>query len=226
MSSLRTYRTTAVLTAANAAVYIAAWAQGADIAPLSLPGDLADALARPWALLTYMFSHVHPWHLALNLIVLIVAGALYEYRRGHAAMLATYLTGGIAGGVIFIAAATVAGSTQATLMGASAAALAVCAAIPASIREIGPLLRTPAAIIGIVFSISLILWGLFGQNPGGNIAHLAGIAAGIACGLFTRSAKPTAIDNSDIINKAHTSGFASLTDDERKRLARTYQSKN
>ncbi len=219
MSDLRTYRTTAVLAAANAAVYIAAWAQGADTSPMSLPGDISIVIDRPWTLITYMFSHAHPWHFALNLVVLIVAGALYEYRRGHAALLAAYLTGGIAGGALFVAAASSAGPSQASLAGASAAALAVCAAIPASINNIVNLLRTPAAVLGIIFSIVLILWGLLGPNPGGSIAHIGGIAAGIACGLLARPAQPSTVDISDIIDKVRTSGYASLTDDERKKLA-------
>lgn len=226
-STLRTYWATAVLAVANAAVYIAAWAQGADTAWLSQPGDMAAAAVRPWTLLTYMFSHAYPGHLAVNLAVLIIAGALYERRAGHTGLAGAYLGGGVAGGLIFTAAASAAGSAHASLTGASAAVLAVCAALPASDRNIAARLRrTPAALAAIGLGLAAILWGLRGANPGGSVAHIGGIAAGIVCGLFVRPPRRTISDHSEILDKARTSGFASLTDDERKKLAQPQQNDN
>lgn len=224
MSRVLTYRSTAVLAVANAAVYIAAWAQGADIASLKLSGDFSMAAGHPWTLLTYMFCHNHPGHLAINLAVLAAAGTMYERRRGHAAMLGTYITGGIAGGIIFVGAASAAGLTHASLAGASAAVLAVgTALITSSRRAAMRIRRTPAAIAALGLAAIAILWGLRGPNAGGSIAHIGGISAGIACGLLSRTKRTAQTDHSAIIEKARTSGYASLTDDERKKLADTQQ---
>ena len=71
-----------------------------------------------------------------------------------------------------------------------------------------------------MLAVVIVMWGMIGDNPGGSLAHLAGIAAGIAGAMLLRR-QPLSIDNTAVINKAQQSGYASLSDDERARLNST-----
>ncbi len=206
-----------LLSALNAAVYVAVLL-GADTSSLALdasPGSLASA---PWSAVTYMFSHASLVHFAVNIAVLIVAGCKFESAAGALATLAVYFGGGLAGGLAFVSACSWAGVADATLTGASAATLSLCAAalctIPGIIRK---LKETPAAGAGLALALVMVMWGMIGDNPGGSLAHLAGIAAGIAGAVIILRRRHVE-DNNDIITKARQSGYASLSPEERARL--------
>lgn len=219
MASLRlgSYPATALLAALNAAVYVAVLL-GADTSSLNLDASLVSLASTPWTALTYMFSHASLIHFVVNIAVLIVAGCKLESSAGSVATLVVYLGGGLAGGLAFVIACSWAGVAEASLTGASAATLALCAAalctIPGIIQK---LKQTPAAAAGVALSVVIVMWGMIGDNPGGSLAHLAGIAAGIAGALFLRRRREE-FDNTAVINKAQQSGYASLNAEERARL--------
>ncbi|MDE6287346.1 MAG: rhomboid family intramembrane serine protease, partial [Muribaculaceae bacterium] len=177
---LGNYPATALLAALNAAVYVAVLL-GADTSTLSLAASPQSLAAAPWSAITYMFSHASLVHFAVNIAVLIVAGCKFESASGSLATLAVYLGGGLAGGLAFVIACSWTGVADATLTGSSAATLALCAAALCTIPGIiNKLKETPAAAAGLALAVVIVMWGMTGDNPGGSLAHLAGIAAGIA----------------------------------------------
>lgn len=213
------YPATTLLAALNAAVYVAVLL-GADTSALALDASPVTLASAPWSALTYMFNHASLIHFAVNIIVLIVAGCKFESTVGAFATIAVYLGGGLAGGIAFVIACSWAGVADASLTGASAATLALCAAalctVPGIIQK---LKQTPAAAAGLALACVMVMWGMIGDNPGGSVAHLAGIAAGIGGALILRRRRQDSdIDNTDVINKAQQSGYASLSSEERTRL--------
>lgn len=212
------YKATAILTALNAAVFIARQL-GADGSPLNLTG----ATDNPLAVVSYMFSHVYTLHFAANMIVLIFAGGILESRRGPWSVLLTYVAGGIAGGLLYAAACSMLGIVGTELSGASAATLALCAATLVTTPAISRRLKdTPAALTGMALIVAIILLGFRGSNPGGALAHLGGIVAGIVAGIIMSRKRPvsdpTTTSENPIIEKVRRSGYASLSPDERRGL--------
>lgn len=209
-----------ILATLNAAVFVAALL-GADTSSLNIAGSI---LARPSAVLTYMFNHADFIHFATNVALLVVAGTIFERKAGPLKTVAVYFVGGIAGGVLFGVVCQMLDIEGVTLSGASAATLALCtAALCSSPGVVERLRHTPAAIAGIAMAAVVIFWGAAGDNPGGALAHLGGIAVGLALTpvlMPRRRKRLPADDNSEIITKARRSGFSSLTPEERKRLTR------
>lgn len=209
---------TIFLAGINSAVFIAT-AAGADPAPLSLhPSSSAAA----W--LTYMFCHAEAIHFITNLAVIVVAGVWLEHAVGHTATLIAYLAGGLAGALLFITACRLLDVADASLTGASAAALALAAGALASVPGIlVRIRRSRAAVAGITLIAVIVLWGLAGDNPGGALAHAGGVAAGLAVTLIAvrmrRTTSANTTPHSDLITKVRVSGYSSLSREERRRLA-------
>lgn len=213
------FTATATLVAVNTAIYIA-MLSGADTSLLHL--SAARVAANPWTAFTYMFTHASTIHFAANVILLAVAGAILEHRCGPAAVVLSYIIGGIAGGLLFVGGCHLAATSEPFLTGASAATLSVCAATLATTPAIiARIKESKAAIGGIAMMLFIVLWGLGGKNPGGALAHAAGIVCGLAVALvIMRRHKPAAepADQAEIIDKARRSGYSSLSDEERKKL--------
>ena len=213
-----------IIAGINAALFIAS-CLGVSLAPLYLGAGAEALAARPWSPLTYMFAQTQPAHFAINIIGLIIAGAWFQTRLRGVILATTYVAGGLAGALAFEALTAIAGTPGATLSGSSAAVLAVYAAITAVYgRRLGKVSPgvlgqwSPALPLCIIFVNSV--FELWGDNPGGNLAHLAGILAGWAIGGYVSRSKRTGSDKAhrDIIDKFERSGYSGLTADERSKL--------
>lgn len=152
----------------------------------ALPTDLFTFATRPWTIITYMFLHQGFMHILLNMLWLYFGGRLFLEYFGPRRLIATYLLGGIIGGLIYILAYNlfpvfseyVADSNN---RGASAGVMAIIFAI-ATYNPRFPvrLLILEIPLIGVaIFALltDLIALGQ-GNNPGGSFAHLGGAAFG------------------------------------------------
>ena len=207
------YTGTIILAVLNAAVYTAMVA-GADVSPLYLQGSSPSVTA----FITYMFTHTGLMHFAVNLAVIIFAGSLLERISSWTRLMVVYLCGGISGGLLFCVACKLTGVDGQTLTGASAAALALCVAAMTWRGNIKRRFKScPTAITGLVLGMIIVLWGLVAGNPGGSLAHLGGIAAGLLLSLL-RVRRGEATDVRPVLDKALMSGYSSLSDNERRVL--------
>src|SRR5688500_563288 len=70
----------------------------------SLPPALKDFLTRPWTLFTYMFSHDLQGilHILFNMLMLYWFGRLFTEYLGSDKLIALYILGGIAGGILYL----------------------------------------------------------------------------------------------------------------------------
>jgi membrane associated rhomboid family serine protease len=217
---------------------------------LQLPAWPLRWLHQPWSILTYMFVHADVWHLLFNMLWLYTFGQLFLATHSTRHFRQLYLLGGIAGGVLFMLAYNVfpyfresVGYTQAGLVGASAAVLALVVAT--AVQQ--PDYRLRFALIGFVrlkyvalFVVLADLLFLTADNAGGHIAHLGGALAGwLFARRLSRPQRPRmevhmgkhAADYSynarrqqqndrvdRILEKLKKSGYNSLTDVEKKSL--------
>ncbi len=210
--SIKYARITWLLVALNSLLFIAV-ILGARADVLTLSASPAVDFTEPWRPVSYMFLHSYTLHFLCNMAALILTGAWFESRRTGISILVTYLVNGIAGALTFIATGAIAGS-DATLSGCSASVLGLAAC---AICDRCFSLRYWRAILGIAIFIAAT--GVAGPNPGGSLAHVAGILAGALIGRsFKTSAKANATAKDPLVSKAEQSGFSSLSESERARL--------
>lgn len=171
----------------------------------------------PAALLSYMWIHIDLIHFLLNMLMAVASSVILSRRSFPQFMIyVTYLTGSIAGGIIFIL--TAAGGQS--LIGASCGALALCGAVifrllssPSRLSAQNLLMLIPA-----IGCIACLMWINQAVAP----EHLAGLITGTAIGnvgfRIARHKKQSDDRRSrlDFINdKIRRSGFSSLTETER-----------
>jgi len=159
-----------------------------------LPAGLEQWLRQPWSLVSYMFHHFRFLHILFNLLVLYWFGRIFldYYDQDH--LLGLYLFGGIAGGLLYMAAYNIfpvfAVSVPVShLLGASTSIIAVLIAAvfrdPDRKIQLFLIGQVPLKYLGVFMIISYIL-GISTSNAGGNLAHLGGVIAGW---LFVNRAK-------------------------------------
>ena len=68
----------------------------------SVPASLTALLARPWTLITYMFTHKDIWHILFNMLWLYSFGRIFLEYLDQRKLVAVYLLGGISGAIVYI----------------------------------------------------------------------------------------------------------------------------
>jgi len=148
----------------------------------SVPASFNALLARPWTLITYMFTHKDIWHILFNMLWLYWFGRIFLEYLDERKLVAVYLLGGISGALVYILsfnifpafAGVVADSVA---IGASASVMAIVIAIATYVPD---------------YTVQLILFGRikikymalaifvltsimdFSINSGGKLAHIGG----------------------------------------------------
>ena len=155
---------------------------------LSIPAALPVFLTRPWTIITYAFVHDLSgiFHILFNMLALYWFGRLFIEYLGSDKMIAVYVLGALAGGVLYlIVYNTVPFYINRTpllgMVGASAAVYAVMVAIATLLPDytflllfFGPVKIKYIALVYIVVSFL----GSVQENAGGNVAHLGGALIG------------------------------------------------
>lgn len=148
-----------------------------------LPSHFSDAIVKPWSIITYSFLHYDFLHLLFNMLWLYVIGRMFLNLFSPKMALNIYFLGAICGGLLFITGYSLLPeifSTKSYLVGASAAVRALliflCAYMPnQELRFFTFNLKLWYVGLAIVI---LDVFGLFGMNAGGNLAHLGGAILG------------------------------------------------
>ncbi len=171
----------------NIAIYVIGWLlarsnevhRDFSLQWLTLPQDFSDFIFKPWSIITYGFAHVELWHLVMNMLVLYFVGRSLTNLFSKSISLNVYFLGIIFGGLLFLIFGLLLPnfiSNKAFLLGASAGVhatlLFLCAYMPNHEVRLGSI-RIKFLYIAIIF-VGLDIFGLFGDNAGGNIAHLGG----------------------------------------------------
>ena len=142
---------------------------------------------KPWTLVTAAFAHGGFAHLLFNMWALFIFGPILESKLGWRKFLGLYIAAAIAGNIGF----AIAYPPTAVGVGASGALFGL----------IGALAVLSPNLIVLVFFAPMPLWAaavlwaaidllgtLAPDNPIAGAAHLAGLAVGIAFGLWLKRA--------------------------------------
>lgn len=220
--------------ALNVAVLIAVrlWgvfdSSGALLDALRLVPDWSFIAAHPWTLLTSSFTQVEPVHLAMNMVILWFFARMLGPMRRPVPFVTLYAAGAVAGAVCY----TLSGATRPTI-GASAAVLAVAMAatvwMPARRVTSGNLFSLRLWWIMAALMLTTDLLSLPAGVEVAHWAHLGGYIAGaVIAGCFrlrvrvAGNASGGAVDDDVRLDrltaKVRTSGYESLTPDERRAL--------
>lgn len=155
----------------------------------SLPSTFAEFITRPWTLVTYFFTHDLRgiMHILFNMLALYWFGKLLVTYLGSDKVIAVYVLGGLAGGLIYLMVYNLIPNPPqflagyAELVGASASVFAIMVAAATLLPDytffllfFGPV--KIKWIAGIYIFLSIL--GSVGQNAGGEIAHLGGALIG------------------------------------------------
>lgn len=233
----RTARATLLLIIANLAVYfimLAGWLLRGFFPELSatmvklftFPGDPWELLFVPWTSITYMFTQISFIHLTVNMLWLVGFGAMMKGDWWQTA--GTYLAGGIAGAVAFSTYTLYSGLQDERLAGASASVIAVVAAT----TILTPDRRVRLMLVGDIrlkWVAPIALLTIFAGFSAETAAHLGGLLAGCFCGVLLRlhdkaiarramRAARRRTMRLKIMQKASSSGFAALSEEERREL--------
>ena len=155
---------------------------------LSVPASPHELLLRPWTVLTYMFLHENLLHIFFNMLVLYFGGRIFSEYLGGKKLTVTYLIGGLAGAVLYIAAFNIFPVfsdvvEHSVALGASASVLAILVAIATFIPNYTVSLlflgRIKLKYIAIIF-VAIDILSIEKSNPGGHLAHLGGAIWGFA----------------------------------------------
>ncbi|MDE5687270.1 MAG: rhomboid family intramembrane serine protease [Paramuribaculum sp.] len=203
---------------------------------VEMPSSIEDFAHRPWTAVTYMFCQFDALHIIMNMLILYWIGTLFAFTASNRRVLQLYIAGGLGGAAVFLIWFAIISPVSATyLIGSSASVFAIMTA--AAIKM--PRTRVRLMLIGdvqlrwvvlTILALDLII-GTGGDNFGGHLAHLGGVAVGAAFTLLpsvrSRNKKiASSLDSSSddtatldiILDKIRSSGYASLTADERRRL--------
>ena len=153
----------------------------------SLPPKPDEFFYRPYTLISYAFAHSlrDIWHILFNMISLYWFGRLFIEYLGNDRLIAVYILGALAGGVLYLGLFNSVPFFQERagvgMVGASAAIYAIMVACATLIPDytffllfFGPVRIKYIAL----FFILLSFLGTVSSNAGGNLAHLGGAAIG------------------------------------------------
>ena len=152
----------------------------------SVPASLNALIARPWTLITYMFTHKDIWHILFNMLWLYSFGRIFLEYLDSRKLVAVYLLGGISGALVYILSFNIfpafAGVlAESVAIGASASVMAVVIAISAYVPDYSVQLflfgriKIKYLALGIFVLTSVMDFSI---NSGGKLAHIGGALFG------------------------------------------------
>lgn len=177
---------------------------------LASTGDLSELILRPWSIITYMFTHVDPWHLIINMLVLYWFGSLFQQLIGQRKLLAVYLLGGLSGLLAFILAYNIFPTLGpgAHILGASAGVMSVMVGVAAykpdlrmNLILIGPVKIMYIALVYVVLDFVSLRGNV---NLGGHIGHLGGALFGFLWAMQFRNGNDIAVGFERLLDRFFT----------------------
>jgi membrane associated rhomboid family serine protease len=150
---------------------------------VSLPSSFTMLAHYPWTIFTYMFVHVSFMHLLSNMLWLYWIGIIFADFMGQMRLIYTYILGGIAGGIMYLATAPILYPHEigGNLIGASAGVMAVIVAAAMLVPDYEIMLllfgRVKLKYLAIAaFILSSVID--FSVNSGGKVSHIGGAIYG------------------------------------------------
>jgi membrane associated rhomboid family serine protease len=152
----------------------------------SVPASFKALLAKPWTLLTYMFTHKDIWHILFNMLWLYWFGRIFLEYLDQRKLVAIYLLGGLSGAIVYILSFNIFPAfkgivDESVAIGASASVMAVVIAIAAYVPDytVNLFLLGRVKIKYMALGIFILTSVMdFSVNSGGKLAHMGGALFG------------------------------------------------
>ena len=164
---------------------------------LGVSANLERLIVRPWTIFTYMFLHISFFHILFNMLWLYWFGKIFLEFLSSRQLLATYILGGLAGGLLYVVSYNIFPAFSeilvlSTAIGASAAVMAIVTTISFYV----PNYTIPLFLVGrvkiVYIAIILFVLDFFmirSGNAGGHIAHIGGAIYGFIYAYYLRKGK-------------------------------------
>lgn len=203
---------------------------------------------QPWRLISYQFLHSRTdvWHIFINMLGLFMLGPALERSWGSRKFVSFYLMCGAAGGVVYPLLARVGFLAAGPMVGASGAILGLvsaCAILFPHFVLVVFVFPVPIRVMAVLLAArSFLIVFMRGYNAGGEAAHFAGMAVGVAYVLLyprwdrfamkhragswekrLEESRKLQIEVDRILAKVHRSGLHSLSGAEKRILKRATQ---
>lgn len=216
-------------------LHLSAWIVGMDLVEnklmvlFELPADIVGFCEHWWSALTYMFCQLDATHLVVNMLLLVWLGKVLErYSRSEAIVAVSYLTGGLGGGIVYVVCGSLYDNlTGYSLVGSSAAVCGVAGVLLCAYPKLRIQLPWRGGcelrVLIVVLMVIDMAIGVSGDNFCGHLSHLGGLSAGMICGFWLRymvsnERRMEETDISPILDKMKSSGYSSLSDEEKCKL--------
>jgi membrane associated rhomboid family serine protease len=165
----------------------------------ALPGSLTKLSERPWTLLTFMFSDagVQLVRFISNMLWLWAFGYILQEMTGNDKIIPVYIYGGLAGGIVFIAAVNLLPGMHSyagnySLLGANASTMAVAMATTtlSPNHKFFTMIRGGISIWVLMAAYLIIdIAGVASAGAAYSLSHIAGALAGFLFVVFLRKGK-------------------------------------
>lgn len=175
---------------------------------LSVPAYLPSLMVKPWTIITYMFYHEDPIHIAFNLAALFWFGKIFLIYFDNKKFTSVYLLGGISGALLYILFYNIFHVFEVVLpvsvaLGASASIMALIVAVSFYAPNFKVYLlflgEVKLLYLGVGYIVLDVIM-LYSSNSGGHIAHLGGALFGY---IWVKNLQK---------GKDFTIGFSNITD--------------
>jgi membrane associated rhomboid family serine protease len=152
----------------------------------SVPASFKALLAKPWTLITYMFTHKDIWHILFNMLWLYWFGRIFLEYLDQRKLVAIYLLGGLSGAIVYILSFNIFPAfkgivDESVAIGASASVMAVVISIAAYVPDytVNLFLLGRVKIKYMALGIFILTSVMdFSVNSGGKLAHMGGALFG------------------------------------------------
>ncbi|MGN6490727.1 MAG: rhomboid family intramembrane serine protease [Agriterribacter sp.] len=149
---------------------------------LILPAAYVKAVEKPWALLSYMFTHADIWKLIANMLWLWAFGFIMQSLYGGRKLVPLYIYGGLAGGLFFVLTNLLTGpGGSAALYGANASVMAIAVGVTVAVPgyRIFPMLNggIPLWVLTLIYAV-INLTGVGHNDPATYASQVGGAGMG------------------------------------------------
>jgi membrane associated rhomboid family serine protease len=154
---------------------------------LAMPANPLKLLFKPWTIVSYMFVHAGFWHILWNMLFLFWFGRIFIDFLGTRKLVGLYFLGGFGGAILYLLSynllpGLVGASIDSTMVGASAAVMAIIFAIATKVPDYTIRLLLLGDVKLRYVAIFLFLMDLIALphgNSGGHLAHIGGALIGM-----------------------------------------------
>lgn len=147
-----------------------------------------EFITHPWALFTSIFAHFGIIHLLMNMVFLYFAGKYFEQIFGAKRLLATYLLGGIVGGLLeFFARMLFPALSDVAVIGASGSIMAIFIAIAFYQPNLKVRFFTLPPFRIIWIAVAFIVFDVIQFNSNDDVAHFAHFGGAIIGALSVQN---------------------------------------